>query len=111
MPCFCEPLTGAVLAILAGNGRSSVCWSNWPSRSDAVHMLDAPTGAENPGTLLLGATYQATLQGASAVPNLSMPFVLLSFNKVSVGTPSGGFAMWNRRDCLVSDDFAQSSTP
>lgn len=80
-------------------------------QTDEVHVLNALTGAENSGILLLGTTCQATLQAASAVSSLLMPFVLLSFNKVSMGTLFGGFTMWDRRGCLVSNDIRQSSTP
>ena len=74
-----------------------------------VHVLDVPTGDESPGTLWEPPARQRCRPRPRC--RMSMPFVLLPFNKVSVGTLSGGFAMWDRKGCYVSDDIAQSSTP
>ena len=109
-PLFTEglPDRGHGLESLAEDGDPSGLAGVLARQALPVQVLKTPAGADAPGLLLPGRTYQTTVFLEPAEPNLSLAFMYVLSNDLFLGSPAGGIALWDEMGNPVSGDVTSS---
>jgi len=113
--CVCDPLftegrpdRGHGLESLAEDGSPSGLAEVLAMQALPVQVLNTPVGADAPGPLLPGQTYQTTVFLEPAEPNLSLAFMYVLSNDLFLGSPAGGITLWDEMGNPVSGDVTSS---
>jgi hypothetical protein len=113
--CVCDPLftegrpdRGQGLESLAEDGNPSGLAEVLALQALPVQVLNTPVGADAPGPLLPGQTYQTTVFLEPSEPNLSLAFMYVLSNDLFLGSPAGGITLWDEMGNPVSGDVTSS---
>ena len=113
--CACDPLftedrpdRGQGLESLAEDGNPSGLAEVLALQALPVQVLNTPVGADAPGPLLPGQTYQTTVFLEPSEPNLSLAFMYVLSNDLFLGSPAGGIMLWDEMGNPVSGDVTSS---